>query len=120
LSNRNKLSLLADLVDALERCVELVREVSLQGYVGRDDVTERVNWNLVVAGEAANVLTKIDREIIAIVPEIDRLVSLRNRIAHGYFAIDDVVIWNTVKSDIPNVLSDLRQLMERLSDLQQS
>ena len=36
---------------------------------------------------------------------------MRNRLAHGYDAIDLDVLWDTVKVDLPQLIDELEQIL---------
>jgi len=40
-------------------------------------------------------------------PEMGDVIGMRNRIIHGYDFVDDVIIWDAVKENIPNLMSKL-------------
>ena len=71
--------------------------------------------NLELIGEAA---THIPNEVRAVPPEIQwrRIVGTRNRVAHAYLGLDDDVIWDIIRIDIPNLLSALRNLLVTTSE----
>jgi uncharacterized protein with HEPN domain len=37
---------------------------------------------------------------------------MRNRLAHGYDAIDLKVLWDTVKDDLPGLLKELERILQ--------
>ena len=41
---------------------------------------------------------------------------MRNRLAHGYFAVDATVVYETVKLRVPELLPVLRRLLADLED----
>jgi uncharacterized protein with HEPN domain len=42
------------------------------------------------------------------------MITLRNRVAHGYFAVDVELIWRTIHADLPGLHADLRALVDEL------
>lgn len=64
-------------------------------------------------GEAATQIMKDHADFIVRQPEVPwrEMKGMRNRIAHGYFDINLDVVWDTVKTALP-------QLLERLPALQ--
>ena len=62
-----------------------------------------------VFGEAAS---RISPETRAAAPQIPwgQIVSVRNRLIHGYFDTDATVVWKTATVEIPALLSLLRVL----------
>ena len=47
--------------------------------------------------------------------EWPRIVGLRNRVVHGYFAVDLEIVWRIVVSDLPDLVSRLRALRDSLA-----
>ena len=41
----------------------------------------------------------------------DALVGLRNRLAHGYFAVDLDLVWTMVQTDLPILEAAVQQLL---------
>lgn len=65
--------------------------------------------NLELIGEAA---IRIPDTVRTANPQIPwRLViATRNRLIHGYLGIDNDTLWSIIRSDVPALLSQLRQL----------
>lgn len=63
-----------------------------------------------VIGEAAS---KVSEETQAKAPGIPwgGIVSMRNRLIHGYFDIDTEIVWKTVTDELPVLLPELRALV---------
>lgn len=61
--------------------------------------------NIEILGEAANNLLQADPEFAAKHPEIPfaQIYGMRNRVSHGYFAVDVEMIWETVQADVPEL-----------------
>ena len=71
--------------------------------------------NLQLVGEAA---THIPRAVRDVHPETEwrEIIATRNRVAHGYMGMDEDVIWDIIQTDIPNLLSALRGLLNSVSE----
>lgn len=67
--------------------------------------------NLELLGEAAS---RIPDEIRAAYPDIQwrSIVGTRNRVAHGYLGLDKDTLWDIVRNDIPDLLPELRGLLD--------
>jgi len=74
-------------------------------------------WSVVhmleVIGEAAAHVSADTRAILPL-PWLES-VATRNRLAHGYFDIDEVVIWRTATEDIPLLAQALESFFDRES-----
>jgi uncharacterized protein with HEPN domain len=65
---------------------------------------------LEIIGEAASRIPKEDQSRHADIswPEI---VSLRNRLIHGYDAVDFDILWQIVNQDLPALIESLRRIL---------
>ena len=63
-----------------------------------------------VIGEAAS---RVSEDTRSEVPEIPwgGIVSMRNRLIHGYFDIDTEIVWKTLTGELPGLLTALRALV---------
>ena len=39
------------------------------------------------------------------------MISMRNRLIHGYFDINYDIVWDTVKNDLPPLIASLKQAL---------
>ena len=63
-----------------------------------------------IVGEAANRISEVTREAAADVPG-GLIVSMRNRLIHAYFDVDNDVVWKTATEELPALLPGLRALL---------
>jgi len=64
-----------------------------------------------IIGEAA---TQVSDELKEEFPDIPWfiIIGMRNRLIHAYFAIDLNVVWSTSTTDIPLLITELKNLVE--------
>ena len=67
---------------------------------------------LEVLGEAAGKLSEDTRSRAQSIPWM-AIVSMRNRLIHGYFDIDADIVWETVTRELPSLLLLLQDLLAR-------
>ena len=65
-----------------------------------------------VIGEAASKVTIETREAAPNIPWT-AIVSMRNRLIHGYFDIDADLVWKTATEEIPELQRALEALIEQ-------
>lgn len=65
---------------------------------------------LEIVGEAAN---RVPKEECALYPEIPwpQIVSLRNRLIHGYDAVDKDILWQIIVHDLPPLIAALETIL---------
>ena len=68
-----------------------------------------------IIGEAASRITLSTREQCVDIPWMN-VVSMRNRLIHGYFDIDLDRIWFTVAEDLPLLIEALQKILFVPSD----
>ena len=66
-------------------------------------------WNVQLLGEAAK---NIPEEIRNQMPEVPwrELIGLRNRLVHGYFGINNQILWHVVSVEVPKLLQSLENI----------
>ena len=65
--------------------------------------------NLEIIGEAAN---NIPEETTDKYPEIPwrEMISMRNKVLHEYFGVDEEILWQTITNDLPPLKKQLKNL----------
>jgi uncharacterized protein with HEPN domain len=64
-----------------------------------------------VVGEAA---TRVTPEVQEKYPSIpwSQVVSMRNRLIHGYDQVDLNILWDTIEDDLPPLIAELEKILE--------
>lgn len=65
-----------------------------------------------IIGEALNRTAEDEPALEQDIPDLRRIVGMRNQLSHGYWDIQEIVVWDTVTTDIPR----LRVQLERILD----
>lgn len=65
-----------------------------------------------ILGEAAAKLADDTRALAPAVPW-SAIISMRNRLIHGYFDIDTDIVWQTITTELPALLPLLRDLLAK-------
>lgn len=63
-----------------------------------------------ILGEAASKVTKESQDQFPQIPW-SNIISMRNRLIHGYFDIDLDRVWDTVKDDLPPLVVALEAIL---------
>ncbi|MBX7059629.1 MAG: DUF86 domain-containing protein [Leptospirales bacterium] len=64
-----------------------------------------------IIGEALARLAKHAPDVADQIPEVTRIVAFRNRIIHGYDAIDDATVWGVAQDHLPALLAVVEKLL---------
>ena len=79
-------------------------------YLGNKMLRRAVEREFEIIGEAMNRLDKLaaDTPISA----KSQIISMRNRVIHGYDKIDDVIVWGTIVRHLPILKQEIAKLLE--------
>lgn len=69
---------------------------------------------LLLIGETLKPLDDADDSPRHTIPQIGRIIGLRNMLAHEYHDVDDQVIWNVVTQNLPQLRVQLAEMLDRL------
>lgn len=99
-------------IEAIERHMPIRREA-----LDEDELLQ--GWfvlHLLVLGEAA---AGVPNDVRALEPGIpwSKIVGMRNVLVHGYFSIDNDIVWQTLVKDVPPLKSLLLALVDRSIEL---
>ncbi|HYK88343.1 MAG TPA: HepT-like ribonuclease domain-containing protein, partial [Acidobacteriota bacterium] len=100
---------LRQMLDHIEEAVALTRDRS-RAELESDRMFFLAILKLVeIVGEAA---TRVSDRIRAAHPEIPwhEIISARNRLIHGYDAVDYDILWEIVTADFPQLATQIRNL----------
>jgi uncharacterized protein with HEPN domain len=109
---------LQHILEAADRILRYTKGMGRKEFSADTLVQDAVIHNVEIIGEAANNLLEVAPGISARYPSIPfvQIRGMRNRVAHGYFAVSLSMIWDTVQVDI----LELRQQIEKvLGELQE-
>ncbi|HZI39733.1 MAG TPA: HepT-like ribonuclease domain-containing protein [Acidimicrobiia bacterium] len=107
---------LADVIEAAEAILRAVSGVTKEQFEVDEDLRDIVLWRFTKLGEAVHQLSAELRLRHSNV-EWAAATAFRNRIVHGYFDIDERVVYDAASDDIPRLLDAVRSVVkEEFSD----
>lgn len=98
------------LLDAHAACAaiaEFVQGIDAGKFAQSTLVRSAVERQFEIIGEALGRAAREDPSLVRIMPEIPRIVSLRNRLIHGYDSVDDQLVWDIVQTKLPALREEL-------------
>ena len=69
-----------------------------------------------IIGEALSRLTQADPTTAARIEGLNRIVGFRNRIIHGYDAVDDATVWGVAESHPPRLIAEVEALLREAGE----
>lgn len=107
---RHDSSYLVDMLLAARNAVKFASGLTQQQFEQDDLRQNAVTKAIENIGEAASRLSPETKEKH---PEIEwgKIVGMRHRLVHGYFAINYVRVWKVVQNDLPKLISQLESIV---------
>lgn len=109
-STTPEIAWLDDIALACERIGAFLKAVERDAFMANAEKQYAVFALLIIIGEAANRFSVEYQQAHPNLPWRE-MVSMRNRIAHGYDSVDWNIIWETATMRIPKLLAALRPLL---------
>lgn len=109
---RDVLKLLEDARAACEEVELFINGGNLTTFVTNLSLKRSVERSLEIIGEALRRLRDLDPEVGDRIPNIHRIIGLRNIIAHGYDVLDYEIIWDIATQEVPELRSHLTRTLE--------
>lgn len=113
--NQNRLGdYLEHIEQAATDACTFVEGMDKEDFLADKRTQQAVIMSLVIAGEAVTKIMDRYGSFAEAHPEIPwrNIRGMRNRIAHGYFEINLDVVWETVKTALPDLLQRLSSVSE--------
>jgi uncharacterized protein with HEPN domain len=110
-----KTTLKKRLLDALNACRAIqsfVASRTFAEYERNPMLRSAVERQFEIIGEALNQANIENPELSMLIPDLRRIVGMRNRIIHGYDSVDDELLWQTIQAHIPPLTQRLSELLE--------
>jgi uncharacterized protein with HEPN domain len=107
--------LLLDGINAIGLAQSFLDGVTLDQYCESSLIRSAVERQLEILGEACSRLSKLETASTLSITQLSFAIGLRNRIIHGYDAVDDDIVYATVLEDLPFLKSELSDLYEQLT-----
>ncbi|MDR7310864.1 uncharacterized protein with HEPN domain [Nocardioides luteus] len=104
-------ALLWDLLTATKRIQEFVAGKTWEEYAADVLLRSGVERQFEIAGEAMSVLRKEDPDTAARVPEVHKIIGMRNVLIHGYAEISNLTVWRTATGDLQSLVEAVDALL---------
>ncbi|PLS84607.1 MAG: hypothetical protein CYG60_17060 [Actinobacteria bacterium] len=101
--------------DAASFVLSVTEGKTLADYAADRLLRQAVERNLEIIGEAVGRLGRDAPETVSRLSEHERIMAFRNVLIHGYDLVDDELVWDTIKTKLPVLLSEVDALLKERS-----
>jgi len=101
-----------DLTTAAKRIQGFVADKSWDDYSNDLLLRSGVERQFEIAGEAMNALRRVDLETADRVPNVHRIIGMRNVLIHGYAEVNNLTVWRAVTENLDEVVTTVDALLD--------
>ena len=100
---------LSHMEQAAAEAIGFIDGMTREAFLADRRTQQAVVMSLVIIGEACTRIMDGHADFVGSHPEIPwrSMRGMRNRMAHGYFETDFGIVWDTVKAELPTLVSHL-------------
>ena len=98
-----------DMITFTERVLSYTEGYDQAKFVAGGLTYDATVRNLELIGEAATHIPQSVREQYSAI-DWRTIIATRNRLIHGYLGIDNDILWSIIKTDIPELLTQLQAI----------
>ena len=104
---------LEDILECIDRIEGYTKDLSYDEFIDKQMVIDAVVRNLEIIGEASKNIKEDTRKSYSSIPW-NRMIGLRNIIAHGYFGVDLSIVWEIIKKNLPDTKPSIVEMYGNL------
>jgi uncharacterized protein with HEPN domain len=100
-----------DILEATNSIKEYTHDMGYEKFIQDKKTRDAVVRNLEIIGEAAK---NIPVDIKEKYPEVNwkEMAGMRDKLIHEYFGVSNVIVWETIKNDIPLFESQIEKIIK--------
>lgn len=99
------------MIDAAEEALSFAADTSEKDFSKNRMLILSVIKEIEIIGEAASKISEVTKSKYSDIQWQD-IVSMRNRLIHGYFDVNVKLVWNTIKNNLPPLIKTLKEILE--------
>jgi uncharacterized protein with HEPN domain len=92
----------------IEKIKSHLKKLSKSKFLKSDLHRSAVIRELEVIGEAASKVSEQTKDKFKQIPW-GQMIGMRNRLIHGYFAVDDSIVWEVASGELPKLMPPIRE-----------
>lgn len=102
--------LLGHVLESIDLIATYTKGMTKQTFLKNHKAQDAVIRRLTIVGEATN---NIPDEFMKKAPRIParQIVGMRNMLIHEYLGVDMVVVWDTIRKDLPKLKGNVEKLL---------
>ena len=103
---------LRHMLDSAKEAVEFAAGKSRKDLDDDRKLSLAIIKSIEIIGEAASKVSEARKVENDNIPWRD-IIGMRNRLSHGYFDVNLDIVWETVQTDLPNIIKVLSEIIPK-------
>ncbi len=101
---------LEDILESASRVLEYAEHMEFDDFLANKMAYDAILRNLELIGEAAK---NVPNEIRGHYSQVEwrKIAGLRDVLVHQYFGLEDETLWNIVKTEVPELLEQVKRIL---------
>ena len=112
---RNDPKRLKDILQAIDTIFEFVGDRGMKEFLADKKSYHAVIYNIMIIGEAANMLTFEFREAHSDL-KWRQITNMRNFLIHGYHNVEEDLVWEAISVDLHPIRKKIVKYLEEIDD----
>ena len=113
--SHSTIDLLRHMLDECEYLLEHSQQIDKNSFLSEPTVRRAFVRSIEIMGEAAKGVPQPFRDKYHDVPW-PAIAGMRDRLIHGYFAVDYEIVWDVVQNKVPPLRDQLQQILQGESE----
>ena len=102
---------LEDVQHACELLLRFTSGKTLADYEGDPMLRSAVERQFEIIGEAVGGLARLNQAIADRISYHERIIALRNILIHGYADVDNRLVWDVLRTNLPTLQGEINTLL---------
>ena len=112
---RNDPKRLRDILQAIDTIFKYVGNRDMEAFFADMMAYHAVIYNIMIMGEAANMLTFEFREKHS-ETQWKQITNMRNFLIHGYHNVEEDLVWEAISVGLPPIREQIAKYLEEIDD----
>jgi uncharacterized protein with HEPN domain len=106
---KDDLAYIDHILDCIRKINEFSSGLTLEVFTGNELVQDAIIRNIEIIGEASKKISQNTKQTYYKIPWKE-IAGMRDKLIHDYFGVDVVVVWKTIKEDIPTLEKQIKEI----------